>query len=129
MDATVTLPWIAVAGVFLLGAIVGWVAAGKVGTRVSLKVGAGPLVDPDLPQGLHVRVTKSRTVAIKCQCGALLQFREGSGAFPPGIEPMPTGDSYICKKCGGSIDLKQERQLEAEAMRDLYRSDVNKTGM
>jgi hypothetical protein len=123
MDATVTLPWIAVAGVFLLGAVVGWLAAGKIGSRVSVNVGAKPLVDPDLPRGLHVRVTKSRNVAIKCQCGAMLQFREGSGPFPPGIEPMPSGDSYICPKCGRSIDLKQERQLEAEVMRNLNLHD------
>jgi hypothetical protein len=129
MDSTVTLPWVGVIAIFLLGAIVGWLAAGKLGTRVSVKVGSGPLVDSDLSKGLHVRVAKSRTVLLKCQCGATWQFREGIGPFPPGTEPIPTGDSYTCKKCGRSIDLTQERQLEAEAMRSLYRGDVNKPGI
>ncbi len=129
MDATVTLPWIGVIGIFLLGAIAGWLAAGKIGTRVSVKVGSGPLVDPDLSRGLHVRINKSRSVALKCQCGAIWQFHDGIGPFPPGTEPIPTGDSYVCKKCGRSIDLKQERQLEAEALRNLYPGDINKTGL
>jgi hypothetical protein len=118
MDSTVTLPWIAVLIIFLAGALGGWFASGKVSARVS----GG--VRPELPgnpgrSGIHFQTTRTRTIVLKCQCGAIWQFREGSGPFPPGTEPIPAGDSYICKKCGRSIDLKQERQVEADALRDF----------
>ncbi len=118
MDSTVTLPWIAVFVIFLAGALVGWFASGKLSARVS--VGVRPELQGGLGKpGIHFQTTRTRTIVLKCQCGAIWHFREGSGPFPPGTEPIPAGDSYICKQCGRSIDLKQERQLEADVLRDL----------
>jgi hypothetical protein len=118
MDSTVTLPWIAVLLIFLAGALVGWFASGKASARVS--VGVRPDLPGDLGRsGIRFQTTRTRTIVLKCQCGAIWHFREGSDPLPPGTEPIPAGDSYICKQCGRSIDLKQERQLEADALRDI----------
>ncbi len=123
MDSTVTLPWVAVLIIFVAGALVGWFASGKVSTRVSVGMRPDLAGDPARP-GIRFQTTRTRTVVLKCQCGAMWHFREGSGPLPPGTEPFPTGDSYICKNCGRSIDLKQERQLEADAFRDLGSGQV-----
>ena len=48
-----------------------------------------------------------------------LNFREGTGLFAPDTQPIPSGDSFVCPKCGKSIDLKAERQFEAEALAEL----------
>ncbi len=118
MDSTVTLPWIAVLGIFLAGGLVGWFASGKVSARMSVGVRPELPGDPGKPS-IRFQRTRTRTMVLKCQCGAIWHFREGSGPLPTGTEPIPAGDSYICKQCGRSIDLKQERQLEADALRDL----------
>jgi hypothetical protein len=118
MDSTITLPWIAVIVVFLLGGVVGWFAANKVGVNISRKTF-------NMPPGELLRsggsrfARATRTVVLKCKSGATWQFREGTGSLPPGVEPIPTGDSFTCKKCGRSIDLRVERQLEAEALASL----------
>jgi hypothetical protein len=115
MDSTITLPWIAVIAVFLFGVVVGWFAANKVGANVSLGAFNRPPVEL-LRSGGSRLVKTTRTVVLKCQCGATWQFRDGTGSLPPGVEPIPTGDSFTCKKCGRTIDLKVERQLEAKAL-------------
>ncbi len=118
MDSTVTLPWIAIIAIFFLGGVVGWFVANKVGVTASLRAFNRPPVEL-LRSGGSRLVKTTRTVVLKCQCGATWQFREGTGSLPPGVEPIPTGDSFTCKKCGRSIDLKVERQLEAEAFASL----------
>jgi hypothetical protein len=118
VDSTITLPLVAVIAVFLLGVVVGWFAANKVGVNISRKAF-------NMPPGELLRsggsrfVRATRTVVLKCKCGATWKFREGTGSLPPGVEPIPTGDSFTCKKCGRSIDLKVERQLEAEALASI----------
>jgi hypothetical protein len=118
MDSTITLPWIAVIAVFLLGGVLGWFAANKAGINVSPKASNMPPVEVSRSGGSRF-VKTTRTVVLKCKCGATWQFREGTGSLSPGFEPMPTADSFTCKKCGRSIDLKVERQLEAEALASL----------
>jgi len=118
MHSTITLPWIAVIAVFLLGGVAGWFAANKVGVNVSPKAFNMPPVEL-LRSGGSRFVKTTRTVVLKCKCGATWQFREGADSLPPGVEPIPAGDSFTCKKCGRSIDLKVERQLEAEALASL----------
>jgi hypothetical protein len=115
VDSTITLPVVAVIAVFLLGAVVGWFAANKVGANVTLRASNMPPVEILKPGGSRF-VKTTRTLVLKCKCGATWQFREGTGSLPPGVEPIPTGDSFTCKKCGNSIDLKVERQLEAEVL-------------
>ena len=120
MNSTVTLSWFAVFAIFVIGIAVGWVMA-KTRVSGSLDVSVSP-ADPS--QGKtrtlnFVKTTTMRTLALKCQCGALWKFTENSGPQPPGTQPMPTGDSFICPKCGKSIDLKAERQLEAEALANV----------
>lgn len=124
MDSTVTLPWIAVLAIFLAGALVGWFASGKLSARVSVGVRPGLTGDPGRT-GIHFQTTRTRMIVLKCQCGAIWRFREGIGPLPPSTEPFPTGDSYICKQCGRSIDLKQERQVEADALRDVNPGNMN----
>jgi hypothetical protein len=115
MDSTITLPWVAVIAVFLLGVVVGWFVANQVGVSVSLRTSNMPPVEL-LRSGSSRFVRTTRTLLLKCKCGATWQFREGTGSLPPGVEPIPTGDSFTCKKCGRSIDLKVERQVDAEAL-------------
>ena len=45
MDFTITLPWIAVIAVFLLGGVLGWFAANKVAINVSPKASNMPPVE------------------------------------------------------------------------------------
>ena len=66
-----------------------------------------------------IKKTTMRTLTLKCKCGSVWKFAESSDAQPPGTQPIPTGDSFVCPQCGSSIDLKAERQLEAEALANL----------
>lgn len=120
MNSTVTLSWLTVLAVFLIGIAVGWVMA-KTRVSGSLNVNISP-ADPSQakPRTLSfVKTTTTRTLALKCQCGAIWKFSESSGPQLPGTQPLPTGDSFVCPKCGKSMDLKAERQLEAEALANL----------
>jgi predicted RNA-binding Zn-ribbon protein involved in translation (DUF1610 family) len=107
--------------IFLLGIGLGWFL-GKVRaggeTTVTFPTGAPS------NQGVFtsVKTTTVRNLTWKCQCGAVLNFRDGAGPFPPGVLAMPTGDSFACPKCGKPFDLKAERQLEAGALTNMNRS-------
>ena len=119
MNSTVTLPWLTVLAIFLIGIAVGWVMA-KTRVSGSLNVNISP-ADPSQgkPRTLSfVKTTTTRTLALKCQCGAVWKFTDSSSP-QVGTQPIPTGDSFICPKCGKSMDLKAERQLEAEALANL----------
>lgn len=121
MNSTVTLSWFTVFAIFVIGVAVGWVMA-KTRVSGSLQVSV-PGVDPSQAGKSRtlsfVKTSTTRTLALKCQCGAFWKFTEGSGAQAPGTQPMPTGDSFVCPKCGKSMDLKAERQLEAQALASL----------
>lgn len=120
MNSTVALSWLTVLAVFLIGVAVGWVMAKtRVSGSLNVNISAS---DPSQgkPRTLSfVKTTTTRTLALKCQCGAVWKFSESSGLQPPGTQPLPTGDSFVCPKCGKSMDLKAERQLEAEALANL----------
>lgn len=124
MDANVTLPWMVVLGIFVLGVAVGWLMA-TVRVRGSVNVSLSPR---DVQQGFArsgVRLIKSvntatgRRLTLKCQCGAVWNFAEGTGVLPADAQPIPTDDSFVCPRCGKSIDLTQERRLETEALKSL----------
>jgi hypothetical protein len=129
MNSTVTLPWVAVLAVFIAGIVVGWLAAKNLGLNVSVGGRLIPKTDLAAAGGSHGFLKTTRTfrrkLVLKCQCGAVWQFADGTGPFPPGTEPLPTGDSFICNNCGRSIDLKAERRLEAEALQDVNPGNVN----
>lgn len=126
MNSTVSLPWVAVLAVFFAGIVVGWLAAKNLGLNVSARTRLVPKTDlPAADFRTHTFVKSTRKLMLKCQCGAVWQFADGTGPFPPGTEPIPTGDSFICKNCGRSIDLKAERQLEAQALRDASTGNMN----
>ena len=116
MGANINLSGFAVLLIFLLGVLVGWILA-KLRAGAVLKIGlsSGSLG----PATFKITRTAVRNMTLRCQCGAIWNFREGSGPFPPGTQPMPTGDSFVCPKCGKSIDLTLERQVEAEALAHL----------
>jgi hypothetical protein len=118
MYSTITLPWIAVIAVFLFGGVVGWFAANKVAVNISAKAFNMPPGEVLGSGGSRV-VTRTRKWVVNCKCGATWQFGESTGSLPPGIEPIPTGDSFMCKQCGRTIDLKVERQLEEQALASL----------
>lgn len=120
MNSTITLSWLTVLAVFLIGIAVGWVMA-KTRVSGSLNVNISPAAPSQAkPTSLSfIKTTTTRTLALKCQCGAVWKFSESSGPQPPGTQPIPTGDSFVCPKCGKSMDLKAERQLEAEALANL----------
>lgn len=95
MSATVTLPWIAVAGVFLAGVLIGWLIAKDVRVEPSL---AGLDMVGGLKSPGTVRfVRKTGNFVINCKCGAVWKFSEGDGPFPPDSQPMPPGDSFTCR--------------------------------
>ena len=120
MNSTVTLSWFTLFAIFLIGIAVGWIMA-KTRVSGSLDVSISP-GDPSQgkPRTLSfVKSTIVRSLALKCQCGAVWKFAESTDAQPPGTQPMPTDDSFVCPQCGKSIDLKAERQLEAQALAKL----------
>lgn len=119
MTTDVTLPWIAVAGVFLAGICVGWLVAKGAGVRLSLG-NWDRRQDPESRPTVGL-VAKRRTfsVTLNCRCGAVWKFAEGTEPLPPGTEPLPPGDSFTCPKCGGSLDLQAARDAGAQALAQL----------
>lgn len=128
MNSSVTISVFAVIAIFAFGVAVGWIIA-TVRVRGSVRIGFTPA---DIQQGTAIprgaRFIKSvntatvRSLTLKCGCGALWKFAEGTGPLPPETQPIPRGDSFICPNCGKSIDLKQERQLEAQAEAEALRN-------
>jgi hypothetical protein len=118
MNSTVTLSWFGVSVIFFGGIAVGWLAAkAAAGGSVETGLSAG---DPSTPGVVNAAKTiKTRNLALRCRCGAIWKFAESTGPLPPETEPIPTGDTFVCKQCGKSIDLKAERQLEAETLANL----------
>ena len=120
MNSTVTLSWFGVFVIFLFGVALGWVFSKlRVGGSLNLTISPGDPLQGASSRTIRFGTTSRRTLALKCQCGALWKFAEGSGPLPAGTQPMPAGDSFVCQKCGKSFDLKAERQLEAEALGKL----------
>lgn len=118
MSESVTLSWTAVAGVFIFGVVVGWLIAKHLRVGVSAKIGmSGDQESPHASGFVHKTVT--RKFILKCQCGAVWNFVDGNGPVPPGSEPLPSGESFSCPKCGRSIDLKAAREAEREALAKL----------
>ena len=126
MNSDVTLSVFALAAIFLFGVAVGWMMA-TVRVRGSVKIGfPADIQRGTIPRG--VRFIKSgntatvRRLTLTCQCGATWKFAEGTSPLPPETQPIPRGDSFVCPNCGKAIDLKQERQLEAQAEAEALRN-------
>jgi len=121
MNSPITLSWLGVFAIFFLGFAVGWVVAkARAGSSLNVDISTGSLPQGAKPGTIRlVKTTTTRTLAMKCKCGAFWQFSEGAGDALPGTRPMPTGDSFVCPNCGNSLDLKAERQLEAEVLAKL----------
>lgn len=116
----ITLSWFAVFGIFLCGLALGWTIAKARGGSLSVQLSGSALPEAGAPKQVTlVQQTTIRTLALKCKCGEVWKFTEGNGPHPPGTSPMPTGNSFVCPKCGNSFDMKLERQLEAEALKNL----------
>jgi len=117
MGSTITLSGFTVLVIFLLGVGVGWVLGKfRVSGRANIDFTG---VNPTPGSFKSVKTTTVRSLTLKCKCGAVWNFREGTGLFAPDTQPIPSGDSFVCPKCGKSIDLKAERQFEAEALAEL----------
>lgn len=91
-----------------------------VGRRTSnIKVSASVDLEPSPALGgtprLSVQTKVIRKMEIKCKCGAIYKFAGGAGPLLSGCEPMPTGDSFICPKCGNQNDLTAARDLLRDA--------------
>jgi hypothetical protein len=116
VGSNVTLSWLAVAGIFAVGVLVGWLIATLRLLRtfqISVTRGSG-----DSPPKLAFAKTE-RLLELKCECGSQWKFREGPGDMPPGFRPFPVGASFVCPNCGRSTDLTQVRKLQASALSDL----------
>ena len=128
-DMNITLPAFAILAIFLLGIVVGWMFA-KVRVSASVRVGSpGPDISQANASGMRLtrRVNTVRRLTLKCKCGATWKFAEGISPLPPNTNPIPTGDSFVCPGCGNAIDLKQERQLEAQATAEALRRPTIRT--
>jgi hypothetical protein len=125
MDATVTLSRPAVSAIFLAGFAVGVVAKARGGGAMRIGFSTGDFPQGTVPGGIKISKSLVRRLTLKCRCGAKWDFAEGSGALPPGTKPFPTGDAFECPSCGRSIDLKAERQAEAEALAGLNLPKTN----
>jgi len=118
----VVLSWPVVLMIFLCGVGLGWLLSKvRAGIAINIPPFSGNRVLGNMPGGVKVSQSVVRRLSLQCQCGAIWQFAEGSGPvptgmLPPGTQPMPTGDLFVCPTCGCSIDLKTERQLEADAL-------------
>ena len=91
---------------FLAGIAVGWLLA-----TIHRK---GRIDIPVPPVGIDSGAGKrrTRTIEIKCGCGALLKFRDPA---EPGYQPYPSSDSITCPNCGRVKNLKEIRKLEKDA--------------
>jgi hypothetical protein len=119
MGATVTISWLMVFGIFLLGLALGWTIAKVRSGSLSVELSGPTSSEPGMTSSVKFQKTMVRSLALKCKCGETWKFAEGTGPLPPGSQPMPTGDSFVCPNCGNSINLKLERQVEAEALANL----------
>jgi len=104
--ASLTPSWLWVAGAFLGGCFVGWYLAVKLG-RSAIKFALSP-ARGEKPSLVTIM---TRTLELKCECGAVHKFREGAASTEADFKPYPKGDSYICPICGRATDLKQIREL------------------
>lgn len=97
--------------VFLVGFLVGRKTS-------NIKVSASVDLANSPSQGSPSRLVVTKVVRkmeIKCKCGAIYKFAGGAGPLPSGYEPMPTGDSFVCPKCGNQNDLTAARDLLKDA--------------
>jgi hypothetical protein len=126
MTSTVTLSLFAVVAIFLAGVGVGWFIS-AVRVRGSINVDLSPSnaqsnTQPGFGSSMRlvkaVRTGTSRSLTLKCACGSTWKFTDGTNALPSD-QPIPQGDSFVCPKCGKSIDLKLEHQLEEQAAEAL----------
>lgn len=116
MGSTITLSWFELLGIIAVSIFAGWMVSRLPllrMVRISFTNGVG-----NSSSGVVIQ-KKQRILQLKCKCGSEWRFRDGSGPNPPGFESFPAGNSFVCPNCGTSIDLSQERKLEADALANL----------
>jgi hypothetical protein len=96
--------------VFVAGIAVGYLLATLRRTR-TIRLSSLPS-GVDSGAGGKRRLIKTRTMELKCKCGALWKFRDPA---EPGYEPFPSGDSFTCPGCGKIKDLREIHKLERKA--------------
>ena len=112
MHSTITISALGLAGIFVLGFVIGWVCGkARIGGSFNISVERADPASGSNPTFVFAKTVK--TMSLKCQCGETWRFHETSGHPDQGSQPMPEGDSYTCPKCGRTIDLREIRKLQA----------------
>jgi hypothetical protein len=112
MHAMYTVPLVLLFGIFLAGYMLGWMMA-TLRQRSNLGLKSGE-VSPESLATLATsiaRTSTSRSIRLKCTCGALWNFRSPNDSTNSDQPAVPDGDSYTCPKCHRSIDLRPMREM------------------
>jgi hypothetical protein len=114
MQSTITISVWGLAGIFVLGALAGWLV-GKLRAfgNVSFSVNRAA-TDSALYSGVEFSKTV-RVLKLKCNCGETLNFHATDGHPDQRSQPIPEGDSIGCPKCGRMLDLRDLRKAEGAA--------------
>ena len=116
MQPTITISIWGLLAIFLLGAVVGYVfryMASFTKMNISIQKLDG---DTTARPTFTFAKTTVKSLSLRCQCGTTWRFHETGGHPDQGSEPMPEGDSFVWKNCGRSIDLREIRKAQDEAL-------------
>jgi len=112
---TVTISVWGLVALFLLGCVVGYLFRYMLPlTRMGISIQKLDQNSSARPTFAFAKTVKS--LSLRCQCGTTWRFHETGGHPDQGSEPMPEGDSFVCKNCGRSIDLREIRKAQSEAL-------------
>lgn len=113
MQPTITIPALVLLLIFLGGLAVGWFL-GRVRLQTKFNISFQKPGQASASSPVFAVAKTVQTLNLKCQCGATWRFHETSGHADQGSQPMPTGDSFTCPKCGRNIDLRELHKIQPE---------------